>query len=98
MAEKTLPHYNNRHMIDNLDLIETAIVAFKLNLLEYKDMRQIILAFDLIVKHYVENTIHLDTEEAIKAVLEGMRFINKVISPNFIIDWCLRCYCFLRET
>jgi hypothetical protein len=61
-----VPHYfNNKHLEDNLDLIETAICAFKLNLLNVKDIRAISNSFDLIVKQYVENMIVFDSEKAI---------------------------------
>ena len=95
----SLPHFtNNRQWDENLALIQTAITIFQHNLATMKDLRQFLVAFELLTRHTTSSHIFLDSESAVEQLAEALRVINKVLSPQLIVDWCLRCYPHLKST
>ena len=40
----------------------------------------------------------MSDSKSVDVLMEGLRFVNKVISPLLVHDWCLRCAPFIEST
>jgi hypothetical protein len=86
---------NGRSLTDNISLLETVVCIYRLNLLRAEDIKSIMIAFDLLSKHNLTTEVFMQNEFHLDALQESLRFINRVISPKLVVDWCLRCHHFL---
>ena len=94
------PHlYDGRNFQQNIDLILTALIIYKNG---YMTITELSSTMDLF-KKFTMKTVSIDgtitkANDAIMIsehglldrLIQSMRYINKVISPSFIRDWCLK--------
>lgn len=85
-------------MQQNLEIIETAVVIYKMGLLSIKEIKSFVTVFDLIARQYGSNQVVMGEPHSVKILMEGLRFINRVISPMLVMDWCLKCAPYLEST
>ena len=91
-------YWHGRHMQQNCEMIETAVVIYKMALLSIKEIKSFITVFDLIARQYGSNQVLMSEPHSIKVLMEGLRFVNRVISPMLAMDWCLKCAPYLEST
>lgn len=99
MHDKPLPSFwNGRHIQQNCLIIETSLIIFKMGLLSLKEIKALSIVFELVSRTYASNQVLMSEPYSIKVLMEGLRFVNKVISPNLVLDWCLREAAYLDST
>ena len=89
---------NGRSILQNTLLIKVAIICYKQNLLSMREIKDVIVAFELICKQMDMKGVPVSNEFSMDVIYTGTRFINKAISPKMIRDWCLKTFKFLTST
>ena len=93
------PHIlGDRDVQQNTELIQTAIVLFKMGYLSKEEIKNSIDLYEQHTAAFQSNGIQVNDPVQLKELIKGMRAINKVMSPWFIRDWCLKSFKFLRRT
>ena len=85
----------------------TALVIYKQGYMNVQEIANVMdLFYKFTMKVELEDGTYKEEDDVlllsemglVERLVQGMRYINKVISPAFIRDWCLKCCRHLKST
>ena len=93
------PHIlDERDFSQNTELFLTATALYKMGFMTKDEIKG---SLDLFEQHRAltkTRGIKISDPFYLKQLIKGMRAMNKVMSPWFIRDWCLKCFKYLKIT
>ena len=69
-----------------------------MGIMTLKEVRSAISVFDMIARSQASNKVSMCELDSMKQLMEGLRFINRDVSPLLVSDWLLRCAPYIEST
>ena len=79
-------------------MIKTTIALVKLGYLNKDEIKDCLNLYEQHLEMFQTKTVQINDPLKMKELIREMRAANKVMSPWFIRDWCLKCFKYLHHT